>query len=164
MSLPAVAEKWANGRLPREISRDARAGSARQPREAQAGDKASGKATKAGSGCSWRMSSRNRRGEERRCRCRLCIRAWANCKTRTKQDRTNADEPARSNGSRLGWASSSNRVAGLEFRMQGLAFSVPAPPGPCLSVAQRVALEPVILRIIQTLRRPPNHWGQLSSH
>jgi hypothetical protein len=105
------------------------------------------------------MSSRNRRGEERRFRCRLCIRAWASCETRTKQDSTNADEPARSNGSRLEWAFSSNCVAGLEFRIQGLAFSVPAPPGPYLSVAQRVALEPVILRIMQTLRRPQNHWG-----
>jgi hypothetical protein len=58
----------------RERERGARAGSAGRLREIQAGDRASGKATNARGGCSWRTSSRGRRGQERRFRYRMCSR------------------------------------------------------------------------------------------
>jgi hypothetical protein len=73
-TLPADVEKCANGRLFQERVRDARAGSAGRVRETQTGDSASGKATNARGGCSWRMSSRSSRGQERIFRCRMCSR------------------------------------------------------------------------------------------
>jgi hypothetical protein len=45
------------------------AGAAGRLRETQAGDSASGKAINTRGGCSWRTSSRGRRGE-----CRMCSR------------------------------------------------------------------------------------------
>jgi hypothetical protein len=72
--LPADVKKCANGRLLQKIARDARAGSAGRLQERQAGDSESGKVTNARGGCSWRTSSRGRRGQERTFRCRMCSR------------------------------------------------------------------------------------------
>jgi hypothetical protein len=71
-ALPADVEEGANGPLLRGIARDARAGLAGRLRETQVGDSASGKATNARGRCSWRTSSRGRRGQERIFRGRMC--------------------------------------------------------------------------------------------
>jgi hypothetical protein len=68
-ALPADVKTCANGRLFQERVRDAGAGAAGRLRETQAGDRASRKATNTRGGCSWRTSSRGRRGE-----CRMCSR------------------------------------------------------------------------------------------
>jgi hypothetical protein len=66
-ALPADVKKSANGCLFQERARDAGAGATGRLWETQAGDSASGKATNTRGGCSWRTSSRGRRGE-----CMMC--------------------------------------------------------------------------------------------
>jgi hypothetical protein len=68
ITLPADVKKCANECLFQEREREMQAGAAGRLWETQAGDSASGKATNTRGGCSWRTSSRGRRGECRMCR------------------------------------------------------------------------------------------------